>query len=249
MTLLHELLAVEPDVVNVTTSVLDEALITFSKKTDHFIGQARAVKHLEETRSNEDVNDSKAIVTTVDDKLDYVLKNTARLYDVLLQKDATNCIAKADLEVEGITLAKNVPGIFLLGMETRLKKLRDVLHAIPTLEPAIDWQEDPNKGKGVYRAPVATTMRTEKVLEHKILVQATDKHPAQVEKWTADKNVARIDTTRFSAMWSTARKSEVLGRLDKLMAAIKQARMRANLAEVPKINIGEGITKYLLTGK
>ena len=246
MTLLHELLAVEPDVVSVTNNVMEEAKNTFSKKSDHFLGQARTVKYLVENRSNEDTADSKEIVTTVDDKLSYVLSNAARMYDVLLQKDTANTLAVTDLVIDGKTIATGLPGVFLLGMETRLKALREVVLAIPTLEPAIAWVLDQNKGKGIYRAPPATTMKTEKVLEHKILVAATDKHPAQVEKWTADVTVARVDTIRFSGMWTTARKSEVLSRLDKIMAAVKQARMRANLVEVPKVNIGKALTDYLL---
>ena len=50
-------------------------------------------------------------------------------------------------------------------------------------------------------------------------------------------------------MMSPAEKSDLLSRVDKLGQAIKQARQRANMAEVQDIHVGESITSYILDGK
>lgn len=248
MPVLHELLAVESDAAGYAEKVYEEAATTFTKKPDHFKGNSTSVIYLSDDRQNENISESKEIVSTVQAKLDYVNKGLARLWDVYLQRDLTNTTAFADLVIDGVVLAPKVPGIFLLMMEKRLSQYRNLLQVIPTLEPAIAWHEDPTRGEGIFKSPVRTTMKTEKVLEHKILVAATDKHPAQVEKWTADVNVARSETTHFSGMWSVAHKSEVLGRLDKLLEAVKTARMRANLVEVVPAKIGSAMLDYVMKG-
>jgi len=246
MAKMHELLAVEPDAITVADKMINEALGTFSKKPDHFKGQAARTTYLLEERQNENYSDSKELVSTVDAKLDHTTKAMIRLFDVLAQRDATNQTTKADVVLDGKVIAKDLPGTFLLSMEQRLKQFRPLLEAVPTLDPAIAWAEDKDKGVGVWRSPEQTAFRTEKVLDVLTLSPATDKHPAQVKEYTIDKRVARVDTVHYAGAWSTARKAEVLNRLDKLSAAIKQARMRANMGEVVDVHPGKSLLDYVL---
>lgn len=245
---MHELLAVEADSISVAQKLAEEAIATFTKKPDHFKGKTSATVYHSADRQNENVTVHKEMVSTVDDKLSHVSKGLVRLYDVLIQRDSTNQIAKADLVVAGRTLAKDVPGIFLLAMETRLKNLRDVLSAIPTLEPAVKWEEDKSLGDNVFRSQETASFKTEKAFQVLTLSPATDKFPAQVKEYTADVSVARVNNTDFSGMWSVTRKAEVLDRLDSLLYGVKQARMRANLAEVVSVNIGKTLMDFVLKG-
>lgn len=91
-----------------------------------------------------------------------------------------------------------------------------------------------------------TSKRTEKDTLHKVLTQATDKHPAQIEKWTVDVPVARIETTHVSGMWTPAKKAEVLARVDKLLNAVKKSRQMANTVETQKLKVGGKIINYIL---
>lgn len=245
---MHELLAVESDAIQVADKLLEEASTTFSKRPDHFRGQTKATTYLSADRQGENTATSKEIVTTVDDKLNHLAKGLVRLYDVLVQRDSTNQLAKADVTIGGKVLLKDVPGIFLLSMEQRLKALRGVLEAVPTLEPAVAWSEDKDKGDGIYRSPSVPSFKTEKVMQVLTLAAPTDKHPAQVEKYSSDVSVARVETVDFSGMWSVARKAEVLDRLDSLLYGIKQARMRANLQEVVPVNVGQTLLDFVLKG-
>lgn len=244
---LHELLAIEADRGNAADSIMAEAIVTFSKKTDHFEGLVRTVSYLNEGRSGENTSEEKALITTVDAKLGHVAGIVGRFYDVLLQKETTNGEAKADLIVNGKTIGTGLPATFLLGMETRLKKLRELLLLAPTIAPGIVWADDASRGKGVFRSPPKTTFKTEKQVKYIELSPATDKHAAQMKDWTEDVNVARVDTTQWVGAWSVSRKAEVLDKVDELLVAVKQARQRANVAEVKPAAIGKAIFDYLLS--
>lgn len=242
---LHELLAVEGDLSAVATKVTEEAANTFSKKSDHFYGQVRTVSFLNEARAGENTTEEKTIVTTVDEKLDYVRSMVAPYFDAVLQKEATNQEATADLIIDGQTIAHNLPATFLLGLETKLKNLRTMYAAIPTLQPGINWAKNDGAGAGHFIAPATTSFKTEKTVKHKVLVEATKEHRAEIEKWNEDVPVARIDTVATSTMLTPHRKSEILGRLDKLIRGVKKARMRANDTTVVDRSIGKELFDFL----
>lgn len=245
MNQLHELLAVLGDRSNTAKAVLDETETTFTKRADHFRGQTRSAKFIDENRAAENVSETKAMVTTVHDKIDYTLGKVGKYWDTLLQQEDANTRARADLVVDGTVLMKDVPATFLLGMEQRLKNLRNVLLAAPTLDPALVWRKDESAGEHVYRTDTVTGHRTEKKLQHKVLYDATEQHPAQIERWHEDVVVATIETVHTSGMLSPAEKSAMLGRADKLIAAVKKARQRANCVEVSDIKISSLMFDYI----
>lgn len=166
----------------------------------------------------------------------------------MAQKEATNQSAQADIVLpNGTVLIKNVPATLLLGFETKLTKLREMYDAIPTLQPGVEWVEDPQASmQGVYKATKDEMgLKTEKDFNFRILVKPTPEHPAQVEKWTADKPVGEYKRVRISGMLTPKQKSDLLGRLDTLIGSIKKARMRANTQEVKDFSIGKVIFDYL----
>lgn len=245
MAKLHELLAIMADRAGAAGAILEETKQTFLKRPDHFKGQTRTVNFFDEERSEENTVDTKEFVTTVRDKLDHTASVVGPYWNALLQLETTNQKAVADLVVEGETLAKDVPATFLLGMETRLKELRAVMLSIPTLAPELSWKADDDLGTGIYVSTPQVNFKGEKRLGHKVLYEATKEHPAQIEKWTEDKPVARIETVHVSTMLSPADKAAMLARLDKLIAAVKQARQRANGIEVEKVHVAKEMFDYI----
>lgn len=243
---LHALLAVEADLTNTAKALVEETAVTFTKKPDHFKGHVKTVTYFDEARSQENEQEEKKLVTTVDAKLVYALEPVARLYDALLQKEEANQRAKTDLVIDGVTIGTDLPATFLLGLETRLKTVQQLVLATPTLDPSMIWNEDLAAGAGVYRSTPQGTKRTEKDTQFKVLAAATDKHPAQIEKWTVDVPVAKIETTHVSGMWTPARKSEVLARIDKMLNAVKKARQMANTVETQNLQVGKQIMDYIL---
>jgi hypothetical protein len=240
---LHELLAVEGDLEGESKKITAEAVDTFNKR-DRFEGHVKTTKMLDEARKGEETVDYKAITTTVAEKLAYVRQSAVRYLDAFLQKETTNQTAKADLVVDGVVLAKDVPATALLGLESKLKSVRAMYEALPTLAPGVEWEFD--AAQGVYKVKhPEERFKTEKSLKFQIMVPATDKHPAQVEKWTADVPIGKIIEEKISGMISPVEKSALLGRIDTLIRAVKKARQRANSADVVEVTIGTALFDYI----
>ena len=244
---LHELLAVESDLEGTFKKIVEEAKITFTKKEALFHGFHRKLEMFDETDKTEYPEENKEIDETVPGKLKYVFPSIERYFDALYQKESTNQLAKADLVVNGETLATDLPATFLLGLESRLKQVRDLLVTIPTLEPGIKWVPDTNRGEGIYvNDPPEEKLKTAKTFQHKVLYDATEKHPAQIEKWEETINVGKFIRTIWNGKMSPLDKSNLLNRLDTLIQAVKKARQRANTQEVNTNKVAKNILNYVL---
>ncbi len=248
MAKLHEVLAVESGLQTAAKKINEETIRTFDKKDEHFVGTTREVKHFAEEDQKLDTSETKAMVTTVFDKLLYTVGANVRALDAYLQKEATNQKASADIVVGDQTLATAVPATVLLGLETKLAELRAVYEKIPTLAPGPTWVADKARraAGGVWRADSPdVTFRTRKTIKPVVMSPATEHHPAQVQAVSEDVPVARITTQHWSGMISSAEKSDLLGRIDQLLRAVKRARQRANNTEVEKRTIGKVLFDFL----
>jgi len=247
MSKLHEVLAVEGDLEGAFKSILKEAAHTFSKKAHLFTGYNRRLEMFdEEDQIFNTPEENQDITTTVKDKMEYVGEHVVRYFDAFLQKEATNQQAYADLVIDGKVIAQGLPGTFLLGLESRLIKLRETLREIPVLQYGKSWTLDENKGKNVYVCDNPDEkFKTAKTTKHTVLYPATKEHPAQIDKWDETKNIGKYILTHWSGMIPVKQKSEILARMDKLIRAVKKARQRANMTEVDKRTIGKDIMDYL----
>lgn len=253
MALLHELLAVESELEGTASKIQEEAEKTFKDRTHHFLGFVKNFRpDDDEDQMNELPSEHQEIVTTVSDKLDYVEGHMVRYWDALLQKEIANQNAKADIIIDGKTLAKDVPVGFLLGMESRLKRYRNVLSVIPTLDPGIAWDKDLTKDASgntyVTRNPEETT-RTIQRPGFRVMYEATHEHPAQIEKFMEKVRVGIFKKITWSGMVSPAEKSQLLGRLDKLIREVKKARMRANTVKVESVKISDVFIDFIRNNK
>ena len=230
--------------VGLQLNCLEEATVSFSKKSHLFQGQTTDYQYLNEDRAGENHTEDQELVTTVADKLKYLVDPIVKHLDVDFQKNRTNQEARADLVVEGDTLVKDVPATCLLGLENHLKRIRAVYQHIPTLEPGVKWSLDDTKDN-VYTSPEQISFRTEKVRVHKTVAQATPHHPEQVDMWHEDQPVARIAKTKSSGMMTPIQKSRLLGRIDLLIQGVKKARQRANSTEVVTGKLGDVLMSYI----
>src|SRR5690242_19013370 len=120
MAKLHEVLAVESGLQTTAKQVNDETIKTFGKKDEHFVETTKSIRHFADDDQKLDNDETKAMVTTVFDKLLYNAGPNIRAFDAYLQKEATNQKAHADIVIDEKTIAKEVPATVLLGMETKL---------------------------------------------------------------------------------------------------------------------------------
>lgn len=248
---LHEIIAVDSGLKAAAGKINEESIRTFGKRDEHFVGQVRSIRFFAEEDQKLNTEDTKEMITTVPDRLLYGVTTNVRALDAYYQKEATNQTTKADLIVDGKVIAKDVPGTFLLGLETKLAELRTVYEAIPTLAPGPTWIADLDRRKagGVYRsANPDETFRSKKSVRGVELSPATQHHPAQVQAVTEDMMVAKITVQHWSGMMTSAQKSDLLARIDALLRGAKSARQRANNTDVVPGKIGADLFKFIHEG-
>jgi len=246
MAKLHELLAVESDLAGIYNKIIGETKANFTKMKERYFGSVKRVKFRDEDAEPE-ADQRKEMSDTVPNKLDYTAEHIIRYLDAVYQKEVTNMGAKADIIVDDVTIARNVPATFLLGLEKKLKKIRDDVYSnIPTLAPGIKWEIDESIGKDVYkRVHPEETYRTKKIRKNHVLYDATREHPAQVETYTEDERIAKVIEDTWCGMISSAEKSSMITRVDKLLFGVKKARQKANMAEVSEVTIGKEIFDFI----
>lgn len=170
------------------------------------------------------------------------------MFDVVAEQDVTNCMAKADVVVDGVIIAKQLPVSNLLFLEKRLKDISDFVEKLPTLDPAQAWAWDSNAM--CYATPESQTVRTKKVPKAFTKAEATDKHPAQVDVFQEDILVGHWTKKEFSGAIPAEEKDQMLKRVRKLQDAVKFAREEANLCEVVSdAKYGDKLLGYIFSAK
>lgn len=247
---LHELLAAEADLEKRAKMIVEEAKVTFNKKTNLFTGRKRTLEAITDEYADIErtfVPESQKLEETVPSKLEYVQEVIEEYWDAVYQKERTNQAASADVIIDDVVVVEKAPVTFLLGMEKKLKSIRDMFLQIPTLEPGVEWEPDENMGNGIFKLKEhQIQFKTKKEIVPKILYEATDKHPAQIEVLTEQKEVGRYKVMLWSGMITSREKANYLTRIDKLLIAVKEARMRANTQEVITEKTASKIFDYIL---
>lgn len=246
MAKLHEILAVEGDLEGRSKVAIDETKKVLAKPA-MFTGMTRTCVMFD-SEDTAPPAEHQEMTTTVQQRLDYTNAFLSDWYDAVLSKDVTNCIAKADIVIEqtGETIASDVPVTFLLGLETKLKAVREIYSGAPTLQAGIRWDERTDLGKGVFsQHHPGKKLKTAKKFKHQVLYDATDKHPAQIEKWEEQVPVGEYTEEILSGMLTSARKAELLGRIDQLIQAVKKARQRANATDLEPRKIGKSLFDFI----
>ncbi|MER7548088.1 hypothetical protein [Actinomadura sp.] len=187
--------------------------------------------------------ESTRVQVTVESVLRDVMRSLTRLFDVTATKDWANCVARADVTVDGTTLVRDVPVTYLLFLEKQLNDLHAFLRKLPTLDAAETWTFDPSTD--VWRTEPVRTVKTKKVPRNHVKSEATEKHPAQVEVYYEDVAVGHWTTVKFSGALPARRVNELLDRVEKLQDAVKFAREEANGAEVTDQRVGEAVLGYV----
>lgn len=177
-----------------------------------------------------------------------VIKDTKAIFqknwDIVATRDFANKKACADIVVNDIVFAKDVPVPFLLWLEGRLDDIHTFVSKLPTLPADTEWEWDKNqncyKNKNEIR-----THRTVKIPYALQLSPATDKHPAQVVEKAEDRIVGHWITHKYSGAIPVQEMREMKARVEELQKAVKFAREKANQIEVEDQKFSETILKYI----
>lgn len=241
-TKLTQHMAIENDKRTAAQKIQAETQKTF-KGQDLFYGLLK--RYVPKNEGGDPLPDErKELVTTVEDRLQFTKDPMVAMLDHMATKDKTNQKANADLVVDGKTIATALPATTLLALEKKLREIRGYYDACPTLDLSISWEEDKNR-PGIFVHGPVETYRTAKTTKGVTLAPATEKFPAQIEKVTEDVTVGTFFTTRSSGALHPGTKSKYLAKIDKLIEAAKDARMRANQVETDKVEIGAKVFAFI----
>jgi hypothetical protein len=168
------------------------------------------------------------------------------LFDLDLQKDSANQIAKADVEVDGVVILKDAPATYLLWLEKWLTDFHTEVKKVPILPQNENWTFDENQD--CFRSPPSKAVKTKKTPRAFVKYEATKEHPAQVDMTSEDNVVGYWTTTKFSGALPKQKVQALLDKVERLQLAVKHAREKANTIEIPEVRVGVKMFDYLLTG-
>jgi len=238
---LNQIIAVEKGVKSKSFSELTEAHHLLLKPT-LLSGISRAYQPKDDEGEQLPPESTKVQV-----KAEEVLRKTSatltRLFDVTATKDWANCVATADIKVDGTVLLKDVPVTYLLFLEKQLTDLHTFVKKLPVLDAGESWVQDVSTDS--WKTDPVQTYRTKRVPRNHVKAEATEKHPAQVEVYYEDVTIGYWTTVKFSGALPAKRVNELLARLETLQQAVKVAREEANGTEVTDQRVGEAVFGYL----
>lgn len=250
-TKLHELLAVEGNLKEQANTARKDLLNTFEKKR-HLFKETRKVFHsTEENGPKEDeITEALDLNTTVPREIEWIRPMLQKAMDASYQVCEGNMGARGAITLEdGTVIAANVPATALMELGHRLKDLQTFVAGIPTLDPAKGFKLDPARSSDgdVFQAREERKPKTRKNKRGLLLSPPTDKHPAQVTLIEEDIPIGYYLEQEWSGLVTPARKADLLGRVEDLVRATKQALSRANEIEleVSTHKIGSKLLTYV----
>ena len=240
-TKLNQIIAIEKDVKASSQSELTKNY-QLLQKSGMLVGLSRTYQPKDE-EGEELPPESTRVQLKAEEVLQRVTEVMTRYLDITATKEWANERAAADVVVDGTTILTQVPVTYLLFLEKRLVDLHTLVEHLPLLDAAEEWEFD--SATDCYRTPPSKTIRTKKTPRNHVKAEATEHHPAQVEMYYEDVPVGTWTTVKFSGALPATRVNELRDRVEKLQAAVKQAREQANEIEVTDQKVGKPIFDYL----
>ncbi|WP_020520966.1 DUF7873 family protein [Catelliglobosispora koreensis] len=241
MAKLNQIIAVEKGVKSKSFQELTEAHHAV-QKVALLTGLARTYQPKDEEGEQLPPESTKVQVRS-EEVLRDIAASLTKLFDVTATKDATNCVAKANVVVDDQPLLSDVPVSYLLFLEKQLTDLHTFVKKLPVLDAAESWVY--NDSANCWSTEPVRTLRTKKVPRNHVKAEATEKHPAQVEVYHEDVTVGYWTTVKFSGALPAKRVAELLGRIEKVQHAVKFAREEANNTQAVDTKTGEKVFGYL----
>ncbi len=249
MAKLHELLAAQGTRTASWNQMFADTLNKFGKADHFFNGISRRLAMLKDDDSNQSVQDAeridKPVITTVLETLKDALEVFAKAEDVQFQKNKAKQIATGTVSFRG-QVFPDLPMDQLLGLQSRVQKLKELWLAIPTHDATRNWKHVPDAGQAIYESPPEVTTKTSKEVMPIVLHKESKEHPAQVQPISKDVTVGAFTTIRRTGTVTAEQKFRALQQIDELLVEIVSARQRANQTEAPEGGFGQKLAALLL---
>jgi len=208
--------------------------------TGHEITHEAADGYLQQPANTERVQ------VNVTEILAELQRKLTRYLDVTLTKDSGNTGtdgARADVVVDDQVVLSNVPATFLLFLDKRLVELQADLRKIPVQSAAEDWA--PSSETGLWRTAAVAVPTTTKEKAFKVVVDPTDKFPADVREVSRDVVTGTRTTVKLTSAPEPKWLRAVLARVAALREAVQMAIHEANRTEVTDQKAGAAIFSFI----
>ncbi len=231
----------------------------FKDKQAAFRGETKTYIPESGTEDYPSERGNKLVVTTVDEKLQWLEETNKEFIDALFSQEATNAagIAKAELIVDGENFG-SYSSLELLRLKSLLEngELEQMYANIPVRSEDEEWT--PTKAEQYHTRRIyegkkvegdkKTTLKENYILHDPNLKEGVNHTPTIATKSTIVK-LGSYTIQKFSGDWSHRERAELLRRRTKLLSATIEALKNANDVEAIQSSMtSDKLFKYLHTG-
>jgi hypothetical protein len=237
----------------------------FKDKQAAFKGEKKTYTPAEGTIDVPANRKNELVVTTVDEKLEYLVESSTDYINAKFSQEATNSsgLAVADLTVDGIVIASNLTSLELLSLKTLLENgdLESMYASIPVRSDAEIWSLTSNEmyasRAGIFETELVNSTNKTTTKTNYILPDPNIAALAENGKYTP--SIAQTDVVqilgeqtlqRFSGEYTHRQRAEILKNRTKLLTATIEALKIANDTEAKTSTLtATTIFGFLHTGK
>jgi len=219
------------------------ALHRTSSKPELYEGMSQTYSPVQEEGEQQPPRNKK-VQQRAEDVLSQLSSSLQDIFDVVCTKDTTNCVASANVELDGVKYLENVPVPYLLFMEKQMDDLHKFVEAMPTLDLSVEWKF--NEGRRAHTSEKVRTNSSRREKVNHVKFEGDDNHPPQVEMIDNEVLVGYWDTLRFSGAFTDNRKHQIIGRIMTFKNAVKFAREKANQTEAINQEVGAKVMGFIL---
>lgn len=220
---------------------LEDYIKFFKVHQGAFKGERRTYVPSEGTIDEPTLRGNVQIVTTVAEKLKWLVEVQTPYINSLFAQEATNAsnTARADLIVNGVNLG-NYSSLELLRLKSLLEdpNFRGVYENIPVRPENEIWaasDDEQYRGRGIFQTDKISGTKKSTMVEEYILpdpVVGAERRTPMVSKKNTTIELGQYTHQRFSGEYSHRQRAEILMRINLLRTAVLEALKVANEAEV-----------------
>jgi len=234
-------LALTQDAASRFSAILRDYSKFFDKSQGAFLGYKNTYMPQDAAVDDPSKRGYSKVVTTVDEKIDYLIRATSDYIQNVLTKERTNGsgFAKADLIVNGENWGEFYSNE-LLALKSILEKseLSQMIQTIPVRTETDIWEPSTSAeyvGREIYQKPlvtqeIKTTVKTQYILSDPNLDKLKPGSDYKPQITTKDDVLKLGVQTRqeFSGQWTHSQRAAALDRLTTLKTAVSIALEKAN---------------------
>ena len=203
------------------------------------------------------------VVSTVDEKLAYYIKESNEFINALFSQEKTNAsgVATAELIVGDVSWG-SYTSLELLRLKSliesaELGSLESMLTSIPVRSDAEIWNKSSNNeytGREIWESPLLsgtskTSIKEEYILADPNLGKVTGTYTPKTSLKTITQEVGDYTVQEFSGEWSHRERAGALKRRSDLLIAVTKALKESNECEIVESTLtAERIFGYILKG-